>query len=147
MGEVLNLMARHNLLFCVIPAPDPKYDLNIRLGAGEFTSKDLADPYAFAMLIRRRLTDEKRLLRLYGSNVVLARLTGDNGQARVHLINYGAGTVKGLRLRVLGSYARGRLAAFDYQKAELQDYSVQDGATEFTIPEMGTYAVIDLTSR
>jgi hypothetical protein len=146
MGEALNLMARHNLLFRVIPAPDPKYDLNIRLGAGEYTKADIANPYAFAMQIRHRLTDEKRLLRLYGSNVVLARLTGDGGQARVHLLNYGENTVKGLRVRVLGSYARGKLAAFDREKAELQDYSVQEGGTEFTIPELGTYAVIDLTS-
>jgi hypothetical protein len=146
MGEVLNLMARHNLLFRVIPAPDPKYDLNLRLGTGEYTRESIANPYAFAMQIRRRLTDEKRLLRLYGSNVVLALLTGDGGQARVHLINYGGRSVKGLRVRVLGSYARGRLAAFDRDKAELQDYGVLDGATEFTIPEMGTYAIIDLTS-
>ena len=40
MGEVLNLMARHNLLFRVIPAADPKYDLNIRLGAGEYSKAD-----------------------------------------------------------------------------------------------------------
>jgi len=130
----------------VIPAPDPKYDLNLRLGTGEYTRESIANPYAFAMQIRRRLTDEKRLLRLYGSNVVLALLTGDGGQARVHLINYGGRSVKGLRVRVLGSYARGRLAAFDRDKAELQDYGVLDGATEFTIPEMGTYAIIDLTS-
>jgi hypothetical protein len=146
MGEVLNLMARHNLLFRVIPAPDPKYDLNIGLGAGEYTKENIADPYAFAMQIRRRLTDEKRLLRLYGSNVVLARLTGEGAQARVYLLNYGQNTVKGLRLRVLGSYPRGKLAVFDHEQAELQDYGVQDGATEFTVPEMGTCAVIDLTS-
>ena len=146
MAEVLNLMARHNLLFHVIPAPDSKYDLNIRLGTAEYPKEDLADPYAFAMQIRHRLTDEKRLLRLYGSNVVLARLTGDGGQARVHLLNYGKSTVKGLRVRVLGSYPRGKLAAFGREKAELQDYGVQEGATEFTIPEMGSYAVIDLIS-
>jgi hypothetical protein len=146
MGEVLNLMARHNLLFRVIAAPDPKYDLNIRVGAGEFSKENIADPYAFAMQVRRRLTDEKRLLRLYGSNVVLALLTGDRSQARVHLINYGGATVKGLRVRVLGSYPQGRLTAFDHEQSPLDDYGVQDGATEFTIPEMGTYAVIDLTS-
>jgi len=147
MGEVLNLMARHNLLFRVIPAPDPRYDLNIRLGTGEFTRESMANPYAFAMQVRHKLTDEKRLLRLYGSNVVLARLTGDDGQARIHLINYATQTVKGLRVRVLGSYARGKLAAFDHEKSELEDYAVQEGGTEFSIPEMGTYAVIDLTSR
>lgn len=147
MGEVLNLMARHNLLFHVIPAPDPKYDLNIRLGTSEFTKEEAADPYQFTINIRHKLTDEKRLLRIYGSNVVLARLTGDGTEARVHLLNYGGHTVKGLRIRVLGSYRRGKLAAFEIDNGGLLDYSVQDGATEFTIPEMGVYAVVDLSSQ
>jgi hypothetical protein len=138
MGEVLNLMARHNLLFHVIPAPDAKYDLTVRPDdAG-------ADPYEFAMNIRRRLTDEKRLLRIYGSNVVLARLTGEGPKARVHLLNYGGTTVRGLRVRVLGSYRQGKLAGCDHPDAVLQDYAVEDGATEFTIPELGIYAVVDL---
>lgn len=144
MGEVLNLMARHNLLFHVIPAPDPKYDINIRLGAGEYTAEDAADPYEFAMKIRRRLTDEKRLLRIYGSNVVLARLTGEGSRARIHLLNYGEAAVRGLRVRLLGSYREGKLAAFEHPGATLRDYTVEDNATEFTIPEMGSYAVVDL---
>jgi hypothetical protein len=138
LAEVLNLMARHNLLFHVVPAADLKYDLNIRQVPAN------ADPYEFAMQIRRQLTDEKRLLRIYGSNLVLARLTGDAAQARLHLLNYGKGTVKGLRVRVLGSYPQGKLSAYGHPHAALEDYTVQDGATEFTIPEMGTYAVVDL---
>jgi hypothetical protein len=141
MAEVLNLLARHNLLFHVIPAADPKYDLNIRL------VPEAANPYEFAMQIRRDLTDEKRLLRIYGSNVVLVRLTGDASQARVHLLNYGKATVKGLRVRVLGSYPQGKLSAFEHPHAALEDYNVQDGATEFTIPGIGTYAVVDLVGR
>jgi len=146
MGEVLNLMARHNLLFHVIPAPDPQYDLNIRLGAGAYSKEDAADPYAFAMQMRRQLTDEKRLLRIYGSNVVLARLTGNGVQARVHLLNYGSRTVKGLRVRVLGSYARAKLAAFERESTKVADFDARDGATEFSIPEMGAYAVVDLSA-
>jgi len=138
MAEVLNLLARHNLLFRVIPAADSKYDLNIR------PVPEATDPYEFAMKTRRDLTDEKRLLRIYGSNVVLARLTGDASQSRVHLLNYGQAAVKGLRVRVLGSYAQGKLAAFAHPGEALADYTVQDGATEFTIPEMATYAVVDL---
>jgi hypothetical protein len=147
MAEVLNLLARHNLLFHVIPSADAKYDLNIRLGTAEYPTEAAADPYEFAMQIRRRLTDEKRLVRIYGSNVVLVRLTGDASVARLHLLNYGKAVVKGLRVRVLGSYKTGKLAAFGRPGAALEDYGVQDGATEFTIPELGTYAVVDLMGR
>jgi hypothetical protein len=138
MAEALNLLARHNLLFHVVPAAGLKYDLNIRQVPAN------ADPYEFAMQVRRDLTDEKRLLRIYGSNLVLARLTGDAAQSRLHLLNYGKGTVKGLRVRVLGSYKNGRLSAFEHPGIALEDYSVEDAATEFTIPEMGPYAVVDL---
>jgi len=138
MGEALNLLARHNLLFRVISAADPKYDLNIR------HVPEIANPYEFAMKIRRDLTDEKRLVRIFGSNVVLVRLTGDGSRARVHLLNYGQVAVKGLRVRVLGAYKDGKLAAFERPGAALKDYSVENGATEFTLPEMATYAVVDL---
>jgi hypothetical protein len=138
MAEVLNLLARHNLLFHVVSASDLMYDLNIR------QVPNGADPYEFAMNTRRKLTDEKRLLRIYGSNVVLGRLTGDASRVRLHLLNYGKPAVKGLRVRVLGAYEHGTLAAFDRPGAALVDHSVQDGVTEFTIPEMGPYAVVDL---
>ena len=144
MAEVLNLMARHNLLFHIVPAPDPKYDLNIRLGPAGYPAGDAADPYAFAMKIRHTLTDEKRLLRIYGSNVVLVHLTGDRSRARVHLLNYGQPPVEALHVRVLGSYRQGKLSAFEHPQSALQDYTVQDGATEFTIPTLGPYAVVDL---
>jgi hypothetical protein len=139
MAEVLNLLSRHNLLFHVVPAVDPKYSLNIRQVPPN------ADPYEFAMQIRRQITDEKRLLRIYGSNVVLARLNGDAGQGRLHLLNYGKAVVKGLRVRVLGSYPQGKLSAFEHPHAALEDYSLKDGATEFTVSEMGPYAIVDLS--
>jgi hypothetical protein len=138
MGELLNLMARHNLLFRVIPGADTKYDLNITQIAAD------ADPYEYTMRMRRELTDEKRLLRIYGSNLVLVRLTGDAAQARVDLLNYGSATVKGLRVRVLGAYEHGKVSAFGHPGATLEEYAVENGATEFTISEAGQYTVVDL---
>jgi hypothetical protein len=143
-GEVLNLLARRNLLARIVTATDPQYDLNVRIGSKEYPKAEAADPLAFASLIRRKLTDEKRLLRLYGSDVVLGRLTGDATRMRVHLINYGGGKVEGLRVRVRGTYAKGTLAAFAVKSAALIDYNTADDATEFTIPEMDVYAVVDL---
>jgi hypothetical protein len=139
-GEVLNLLARRNLLARVVAAPDPKVELNVRIGSKEYPKAQAA----FASLIRRKLTDEKRLLRLYGSDVVLGRLTGDATRMRVHLINYGGGKVEGLRVRVRGAYAHGTLVAFAVKSAALIDYNTADDGTEFTIPEMDVYAVVDL---
>ncbi|MFN7992752.1 MAG: hypothetical protein U0Q18_04090 [Bryobacteraceae bacterium] len=144
MGEVLNLMSRHNLLFQIVPAPDPKLDLNVRLGTPEYPTDEAADPYAFAIKLRHKLTDEKRLLRIYGSNVVLGRLTGDEHHAKVQLLNYGRNTVKGLRVRVLGTYKEPHLAAFGHDNATVRDFMAENGATEFTIPDLTTYAAVDL---
>ncbi len=133
MAEVMNLLARHNLLFQIVPAQNLNYDLTISR-----IPKDV-NPYEFAMQIRRDLTDEKRLVRVFGSNVVLVRLTGDAKRARVHLLNYGKSPVKGLRVRVRGVYPHSKLWA-----GELEDFTAADGATEFTIPQIITYAVVDL---
>ncbi len=138
-GEVLNLMARRNLLFRVLRAPETSYDLVVKPAGPE-----AADPYEYAAMVRQKLGDERRLLRIYGSDVVLGRLTGEGGKARLHLINYGERKIGGLRVRLRGAYARGTLVAFGMEKAELADYTSQGGATEFTIPEMPVYAVVDL---
>jgi len=143
-GEVLNLLSRKNLLYRVIRAPDAKYDLNVQIGTKEFPKEEAADPFGFAALVRQKLTDEKRLLRIFGSDVVLGRLNGDDGRLRVHLINYGGGKVDGLRVRVRGEYRHGKLKAFAVKDAALTDYAVADGGTEFTIPQMSVYAVVDL---
>jgi hypothetical protein len=76
--------------------------------------------------------------------VVLGKLNGDGQRLRVHLINYGGGKVDGLRVRVLGSYQHGKLAAFGTANPALTDYAQTNGGTEFTIPEMLEYAVVDL---
>ena len=62
----------------------------------------------------------------------------------MHLINYGGDKVDGLRVRVRGIYQHGKLAAFGIANPALTDFGQTDGGTEFTIPEMAEYAVVDL---
>jgi hypothetical protein len=137
-GEVLNLLARRNLLFRVLSAPDPKLDLNIQAGP------DADNPSLFAAKVRQQLGDEKRLLRIYGSEVVLGLLTGDGRAARLHLLNYGGRKIEGLRIRLRGSYPTAKLMTSDLKSASPADMSIQDGGMEFSIPEMEAYAIVDL---
>ncbi|HZT30472.1 MAG TPA: hypothetical protein VFA33_11340 [Bryobacteraceae bacterium] len=144
-AEVLNLMARRNLLFRVVPAPDPKLDLNVRIGSPEYPKADAEDPYSFAQKLRGDLGDAKRLLRIYGSEVVIGHLTGGEGHVRVHLLNYGRRRVEGMRVRVRGAYAHAVIADSGVKDAMLADFGASEGGTEFTIPAISTYAVVDLT--
>jgi hypothetical protein len=143
-GEVMNLLARRNLLFQVVQAPSPQFSINIRIGTPEYPRDEAADPSAFAQKIRRQLTDERRALRVYGSEVVICRLTADAGRARLHLINYGGREIEGLRIRVRGTYSDGEVHVAGAGRLALEDRVVSGGATEFTIPRITTYAVVDL---
>lgn len=146
-GEVMNLMVRDNLLFRVVRAPDPTLKLNVRLGSRDYPLEDAKNPKVMAQTIRTNLTDEKRTLRIYGSPVVVARVSASAGRIRVELLNYAgpARKVNGIRVRVLGNYPQHRLAADDGSGVELLDYTAEPEATEFTLPELKTYAVVDLS--
>src|SRR5260370_22996081 len=47
-GELMNLLSRHNLLYKVVPVPDPKLQLNVHLGSKEFPTAHAADPSPLA---------------------------------------------------------------------------------------------------
>jgi len=143
-GEVMNLLARRNLLFHVEKEPAAQYRLNVVIGSAAYPREAAADPSSFAQKVRAQLTDEQRSLRIYGSEVVIARLTSDGKRARVHLINYGGRDIEGLRVRVRGSYSSGDAYIPGTAKAALLDQIVADGAIEFSLPKIGTYAVVDL---
>jgi len=136
-SELMNLLSRRNLLYKVVSKPDPKLDVNV-------TGPHAADPSAEAYTIRQKLGDQKRLLRLYGSEVVVGQLTGDGTHLRLHLINYANRPVNGLRVRVLGNYPKATLQAFGIPDAKLGDLTATAEATEFTLPALNEYAVIDL---
>ncbi|MDR3701415.1 MAG: hypothetical protein P4L56_17335, partial [Candidatus Sulfopaludibacter sp.] len=146
-GEVMNLLVRDNLLFQVVPAPDPRFKINVKLGAKEYPLQDAKNPGTVAKVVRANLTDEKRSVRVYGSQVVVARLTASGGRLRLHLLNYAGADrkVEGIRVRLLGSYPNHQLALAGGARVELLDYSAESDATEFTLPELSTYAVIDLS--
>lgn len=147
VGEVMNLLGRHNLLYRIVSAaPAAGCDLHVQVGSPRYPKSEAADPVAFVDKLRRELTDEKRLVRVYGADVVLARLTGGGSRLRLHLLNYGEPPIEGVRLRVLESFAKGDLFVAGKPDAKLEDYEIVAGATEFTISEMGPYAVVDLYS-
>jgi hypothetical protein len=143
-GEVINLLVRRNLLFRVVEAPSPQWPINIRLGTREYPKEEAADPSAFALKVRRQLTDDQRSLRIYGSEVVIGRLTGDATRVRLHLLNYGGREIEGLRIRLRGRWAPGEARVAGKGRTPLPDPVIADGATEFSLPAMGPYAVVDL---
>ena len=144
VGEVMNLLARRNLLFTAVPAPDARYPINIRVGSKEYPEDEAANPSEFALKIRRQLTDERRSVRIYGTETVLCRLTADGKRARLHLLNYRGGKVDGLRIRLRGEFGKGQARGDQIGEIPLENFAVSAGATEFTIPAMNLYAVIDL---
>jgi hypothetical protein len=145
-GEVLNLMARGNLLFRIVREPAPDVALNVRIGSKEFPRKDAQSPGAFTYAVRRRLTDERRSLRLYGSEAVLGRLLREGPRARLHLLNYAGRPIEGLRVRLLGRWAPPEALVFGEGRAAVEDYLAGDGATEFSLAILGPYAVVDLVA-
>lgn len=144
VGEVMNLLTRRNLLFHVERGPSAQFRLNVVVGSPAYPQAEAADPSGFAQKVRSQLTDEQRSLRIFGSEVVIGRLTSDGTRARLHLINYGGRDIEGLRVRVRGGYSGGDAYVAGTGKVALQEPVAADGAIEFSLPKIGTYAVVDL---
>jgi hypothetical protein len=166
VGEVMNLLERRNLMFQIVKKPSPRYPINIVLGSPKYPQADAADPSGFALKIRHQLTDARRSLRIYGSEVVVARLTHNARHARLQLLNYSGRELQGLRIRLRGTYrvkdtfiataaqaAAAAAAASDTASTaatpppsgKVTDLITAGGATEFSVSAMGAFAVIDLT--
>jgi hypothetical protein len=145
-GEAMNLLARRNLLFEIVKAPSARHPLNIAIGSPEYPAQEAADPSAFAQKVRQRLGDNNRSLRIYGSEVVIGRLTADGSRARLQLLNYGGRDIDGLRIRIKGAWSSGQAHVSGTDPAVVSDVVVSDGFTEFSLPRLTTYAAIDLGS-
>jgi hypothetical protein len=144
-GEVMNLLSRRNLLYDNIKQPTARhYGVVVKLGTPEFPRADAANPSTFALKVRHKLTDDARSLRVYGSEAVIARLTGEKDRLRLHLVNYGGRIIEGLRIRVNGNFREDAAYVAGTGKVSLADITHAGGATEFSVPSMGVYAVIDL---
>jgi hypothetical protein len=145
-GELMNLLARRNLLFRPSARADKDLALTVELGSDAWPASEAANPDALALKVRTKLGDEKRSLRVFGSEVVLARLTGDEGRRRVQLLNYGGRRIDGLRVRLLGAWKPGEAQVLQLGKVAVDALVVEGGATEFSLPVLGPYAVVDLTT-
>jgi hypothetical protein len=145
-GELMNLLVRRNLLFRRVDGQNPRdrYPLVVRLGTRDYTRKEAADPSELALKIRRQLTDARRTLRIFGSEVVIARFTADDTRARLHLLNYGGRTLEGLRVRLLGAYRIRQAWAVGFGSVSPTDVTVSGEAIEFSLPSVERYVVVDL---
>jgi hypothetical protein len=143
LGEVMNLLVRRNMLFRIVKEPDPKLPVNVKLGTPEYPVAEAADPSAVALKIRRQLTDDKRTLRVFGSEVVIGRLSSDGSRTRLHLLNYGGRDLEGVRIRLRGTYPEGAAFVAGQGRLVLEERGVVDGGTEFTVPRLGVYGVVD----
>jgi hypothetical protein len=149
LNEVLNLLTRRNLLYKVVPAPDRTLDLNVQLGTPDFPAEAAANPYEFAARVRAKLGDDKRLVRLYGTSTVIARLTGDKSRARLYLLSFSSrrqqnAGAQAIRVRVQGRYQPARFAAYGNPEAKVSDVRHPGTTTEFWVPDFNTCAIIDL---
>jgi hypothetical protein len=145
-GEVMNLLARRNLLFRPVLRGSNGLPLVVQLGTPAYPEREAANPDAFALKLRAQLGDERRALRLYGSEVVLARLTGNASRLRLHLLNYSGRNIQGLRVRLRGLWTPGEARVLQHGRLAVEAPLAQDGATEFSLPVLGPYAVVDLTA-
>ena len=146
MGEALNMLIRRNLLYKVVKQPERGLDLTVKVGTKEFPKESLANPSDFAARVREKLTDDKRLVRVFGANTVVARLTGDGKRARLVLVAYGRNrTMQDIRVTVLGKYQPAAFALYGAPAdTKLLDVMQAGQFTEFTIPTFNTVAIVDL---
>ncbi len=144
----MNLMVRKNLLFKLVAAPDPRLALTVKFGSPEYPREEAADPSRLAQKVRANLTDAKRTLRIFGAETFVARVVANGQRTRIHLLNYlvPRGSGFDLRLRVRGRFLQPKATVFGVSDPNVQEYVTGPDATEFTLPELGMYAVIDLVA-
>ena len=145
MGELMNMLVRRNLLFRpILPHASQSFPLIVQLGAKGYRREEARDPSELALRIRRQLTDARRTLRIFGTEVVVARFTTDERHAQLHLLNYGGRTLEGVRVRLRGRYRIRQAWAAGFGSADPTDVIAAGDGLEFSVPALGPYAVVDL---
>jgi hypothetical protein len=151
MSEVLNMLTRRNLLYRVVSAPDPALGFTVQLGTPDFPSDAAKNPVEFAARVRAKLGDDNRLVRLYGTGTVIARLAGDGRRVRLYLLDFNRtrrrqpDDLQAIRVRLLGRYQPAKFAAYGAAPdAAPTDLRHVGNTTEFSVPSFNTIAIIDL---
>jgi hypothetical protein len=146
MGEALNMLIRRNLLYRIVKQPDRTLDLTVQIGSRDFPAQSLANPSDFAARVREKLTDDKRLVRVFGANTIVARLSGDGKKARLILVSYARNRAhQDIRVSLLGKYTPASFALYGAPAgATLVDVVQAGKVTEFGISTFNTIAIVDL---
>jgi hypothetical protein len=123
----------------------------VQLGTPDFPSDAATNPVEFAARVRAKLGDDNRLVRLYGTGTVIARLAGDGRRVRLYLLAFDragrrqADDLQAIRVRLLGRYQPAKFAAYGAAPdAALTDLRHVGNTTEFSVPTFNTIAIIDL---
>lgn len=147
MEEIMNLLARRNLLFETVRGSPKRDGMQVRIGSREYPRKTAEDPYLFAAMVRSRVGDDNRLVRVYGTETVLVRVYGEDRHLRVHLLQYGSTAPQSIRVRVLGHYPRVSVSKFGASCSRVSEMVLDNSATEFTVPDIGPFAIVDLEKQ
>ena len=131
-GEVMNLLARRNLLYQPVKAPSARFRLNIVIGQPRVPARRRRRPQRLRAedppSAHGRAADLAGLRQRGGDCTADRRCRAD----RLHLINYGGREIEGLRVRVRGGYGTGDAWVEGTGRVGLVDRVVADGATEFS---------------
>ncbi len=147
LGEVMNLLSRRNLLFEAGKKPAKSYKLVVEVGSADFPKKLAVNPSDFARLVRKKLTDEKRSLRIYGSEIIVGYLTSDGKKTRLHLLNYATDPIESFRVRILGDWKFSKAASYNDPSVKAEEITYYEGGTDFTVSRLTTYAVYDFVKK
>ncbi|MFN7939866.1 MAG: hypothetical protein U0R19_41445 [Bryobacteraceae bacterium] len=134
-GEVMNLLSRRSIPYSVAAKGD--YSLTAKM----------TNAYEAMQDIREKLGDDKRVLRIFGSELTLAVAAREGNRVRLHMVNYGQRPVEYLRIRVQGVFRESNIKAYLYGglTPKFKDFEAGKDYTEFTLESLGPYAVLDLT--
>lgn len=146
-AEVINLLMRRNLLFQLArpgSAPPSSTHLVVEIGHGEFTRELARNPSEFAYAVRRRLGDDHRSVRVWGSETALVRLQSNSRQSRLWVVNYSFSPLLGTRFRVRGSYSSAQAHVLGHAPAPATELKAAPQFTEFSLDEFDAIAVVDL---
>jgi hypothetical protein len=155
LGEVLNLLTRRNLLYRVVSAPEPGL-VTVSLGSSDFPRETARNPSDFAARVREKIGDDNRLVRVYGTSTVIARLTGDKERSRLFLLAYSSNRRRAgrsqlqqhVRIRLLGHHEPVAWAGYGAPSdSRLMDVALVGNATEFTLPPFSTVAIVETRRR
>lgn len=146
LGEIMNLLSRRNLLFTTREDNREQLKLVVEVGTPEFPRAKAANPAEFANLVRTYVTDANRSLRIYGTETIIGHLLSNGRRARLHLLNYGSEPIEMVRVRAKGTWKVERVRSYQQQNPSVDEVEHYDGGTEFSVPFLPVYTVIDFVA-